>query len=204
MKNNTPLINFWLSSDAEILLLSTGWAYKSPPNAQRRVCNAYMFQRSFHIACHRWWLGFISFLLFSHIINASQADSWPFIQLSGRSLEEAGAGPATSQSSRSPRCSSNGCSGRSAGCSGRRRPPRSCRTRSSPRACSTCRRWLCRQGQIKEKEDNSVKLGKFGRDCCMLRERRESCPTFLFIYNDFWAFGMKSPKIMFPTYPTGL
>ncbi len=37
--NNRPLINFLLSSDAEILLTSTDWACKSAPNVQKRACN---------------------------------------------------------------------------------------------------------------------------------------------------------------------
>ncbi len=41
----------------KILLISTDWAYKSVPNVQKRVCNAYIFQPSFHFAHHRWWLG---------------------------------------------------------------------------------------------------------------------------------------------------
>ncbi len=55
--NNALLINFLLSSDAEILLLSTDWAYKSAQNVQRRVCNVYILLLSFHFAYHRWWLG---------------------------------------------------------------------------------------------------------------------------------------------------
>ncbi len=51
------LIHFRLSSDAEILLMITDWAYKSMPNVQKPVCNVYVFQLSFHFACHRWWLG---------------------------------------------------------------------------------------------------------------------------------------------------
>ncbi len=55
--NNELLMNFRLSSDAEILSMSTDLACKSAPNMQRRVCNVYMFRLSFHFAYHRWWLG---------------------------------------------------------------------------------------------------------------------------------------------------
>ncbi len=41
--NNALLIYFLLSSDAEILLISTDWAYKSVPNMQKRVCNVYTY-----------------------------------------------------------------------------------------------------------------------------------------------------------------
>ncbi len=41
--NNALLINFLLSSDAEILLIITDWAYKSVPNVQKRVCNMYIY-----------------------------------------------------------------------------------------------------------------------------------------------------------------
>ncbi len=54
---NTILINLWLSSDAEILLLSTDWAYKSALNVQKLVCNVYAFWLSFHFAHHRRWSG---------------------------------------------------------------------------------------------------------------------------------------------------
>ncbi len=37
--NNALLINFQLSSDAEISLISTDWAYRSTSNVQKRVCN---------------------------------------------------------------------------------------------------------------------------------------------------------------------
>ena len=55
--NNALLITFRLSSDSEILLLSTDWAYKLAQNVQRRVCNVHVFRLSFHFACHRCWLG---------------------------------------------------------------------------------------------------------------------------------------------------
>ncbi len=55
--NNVPSINFRQSSDAEILLLSTDWAYKSARNMQKRACNVYVFRLSFHFAYHRFWLG---------------------------------------------------------------------------------------------------------------------------------------------------
>ena len=55
--NNALLINFRLSSDAEILLISTEWAHKSVPNAQKHVCNVYIFQLSIHFGYHGWWLG---------------------------------------------------------------------------------------------------------------------------------------------------
>ncbi len=38
----TLLTNFWLSSDAGILLIITDWAYKSTPNVQKRVCIVYI------------------------------------------------------------------------------------------------------------------------------------------------------------------
>ncbi len=40
----------------KFLLMSTDRAYKSAPNVQKRVCSVYLFQLSFHFACHRWWL----------------------------------------------------------------------------------------------------------------------------------------------------
>ena len=55
--DNRLLINFRLSSSAEILLTSTDGACKSAPNGRKRVCNVYIFRLSFHFACHRWWLG---------------------------------------------------------------------------------------------------------------------------------------------------
>ncbi len=55
--HNALLVNFRLSSDAEILLISTNWACKSAPNLQKSVCNMYIFQRSFHFAYHCCWLG---------------------------------------------------------------------------------------------------------------------------------------------------
>ncbi len=42
--NNTLLINFWLSSDAEFFLLSTNWAYRLVPNVQK---HAYMFLKMY-------------------------------------------------------------------------------------------------------------------------------------------------------------
>ena len=48
----TLLINFRLSSNAEILLKST---WQSSPNMYA-MCR-YRFQLSFHFAYHRWWLG---------------------------------------------------------------------------------------------------------------------------------------------------
>ena len=41
--NNALLINFLLSSDAEILLISADWACKSAPNVQKRVSNVCLF-----------------------------------------------------------------------------------------------------------------------------------------------------------------
>ncbi len=56
--NNALLINFPLSSDGEtFFLISTDRARKSAPNVQRCACNVHVIQRSFHFACHRWWLG---------------------------------------------------------------------------------------------------------------------------------------------------
>ena len=56
------LMYYTLSSNAEILLISTNSAYKSAPKVQKkRVCNVYVFQLSFHFAYHRWWLGSVSF-----------------------------------------------------------------------------------------------------------------------------------------------
>ncbi len=55
--NNALLTNFRLSSNAEILLISTGWAYKLAPNVQKRVCNVYIIQLSFHFAYHRLVVG---------------------------------------------------------------------------------------------------------------------------------------------------
>ncbi len=46
--NNALLTNFRLSSDAEILSISTSRACKSAPNVRKRACNVYMFQPSFH------------------------------------------------------------------------------------------------------------------------------------------------------------
>ncbi len=60
--NNALLIMFRLSSDAEILLKSTDWAYKSAPNVQKLVRYVYIFRLSFHFACHRWWLGWRSWM----------------------------------------------------------------------------------------------------------------------------------------------
>ena len=51
------LISFWLSSDAEVLLINTDWAFVSGPNVQKHVCNVYIFRMSFHFVCRRWWLG---------------------------------------------------------------------------------------------------------------------------------------------------
>ncbi len=56
-QQRVPLINFRQSSDAGILLISTGRACKLAPNVQKRVRNAYVFQLGFHFACHRCWLG---------------------------------------------------------------------------------------------------------------------------------------------------
>ncbi len=39
--NSELLINCRLSSNAEILIVSTDWAYKSGPNVQKRVCKVY-------------------------------------------------------------------------------------------------------------------------------------------------------------------
>ena len=49
--NNTLLINFRLSSDAEILLMSTDWAYKSVANVQKHVCKMYSI---LHTAVAGW------------------------------------------------------------------------------------------------------------------------------------------------------
>ena len=51
------LMNFLLSSDAENLLMITDSAYKSAPIMPKHVCNVYIFQLSFHFACHLWSLG---------------------------------------------------------------------------------------------------------------------------------------------------
>ena len=61
--NNALLTNLRLSSDADILLIITGWAYKSASNVQKRVCIVCMFQLSFHFACHPWWLGTVCRIL---------------------------------------------------------------------------------------------------------------------------------------------
>ncbi len=55
--NSALVINFLLSSDAEISLISTDWACKSAPNVQKRVSNVCVFQLDSHFAYHRWWLG---------------------------------------------------------------------------------------------------------------------------------------------------
>ncbi len=59
--DNAPLINFRLGSDAEILLISTDWAYKSAPNIRTKTCtcDVHRFQLTFHFARHRWWLGML-------------------------------------------------------------------------------------------------------------------------------------------------
>ncbi len=67
--NNALLINFLLSSDAEILLIITDWACKSAPNVQKRVCNAYVSRLSFHFAYHPWWLGPPPFPAVSELVN---------------------------------------------------------------------------------------------------------------------------------------
>ncbi len=41
--NISLLINLWLSSYAEILLLNTDWAYKSEQNVQGHVRNVYIY-----------------------------------------------------------------------------------------------------------------------------------------------------------------
>ena len=41
----------------KFLLLSTGWEYKSVPDVRKRACNVHVFQPSFHLAHHHWWLG---------------------------------------------------------------------------------------------------------------------------------------------------
>ncbi len=56
--NNGLLINFRLTSDAEILFNEHRRSMRNRrQNVQKRVCNVYVFQRSFHFACHRCWLG---------------------------------------------------------------------------------------------------------------------------------------------------
>ena len=55
--DNSPLINFLRSSDAEIFLLSADWARKSAPDVQKRARNVYVFRPSFHSALHRCWSG---------------------------------------------------------------------------------------------------------------------------------------------------
>ena len=55
--NNALLICFLLSSDAEILSISTDGAHKPAPNVQKRVCIVYISRLSFHFAYHCWWLG---------------------------------------------------------------------------------------------------------------------------------------------------
>ncbi len=52
--NNALLISFRLSSDAEVLLVSSDRAWKSAP----KMC---------HFAYHRWWLGTTPLLL-SHLL----------------------------------------------------------------------------------------------------------------------------------------
>ncbi len=46
--NNALSIKFRLSSNGEILLISTDWAYKLVPNVQKCVCNVCTFRLSFH------------------------------------------------------------------------------------------------------------------------------------------------------------
>ncbi len=56
--NNALLLNFLLSSDAEIFVSKHRLSiYKSAPSVQTRVRNVYVFQLSFLFAYHRWWLG---------------------------------------------------------------------------------------------------------------------------------------------------
>ena len=56
--NNRPLINFLLSSDAEISSTSTDRACKSAPKVRKRAhATCTCFRLSFHFACHCWWLG---------------------------------------------------------------------------------------------------------------------------------------------------
>ncbi len=54
--NKALLMNFRLSSDAEILLLSTDSIQIGTKRA-KRVCNVYISQPSFHFAYHDWWSG---------------------------------------------------------------------------------------------------------------------------------------------------
>ena len=75
--NNALLINFLLSSDAEILLISTDWAYESAQNVQKRVCNVYIFRLSFHFAFHHWWLGVT--ILFSWETKTCKYSNWASI-----------------------------------------------------------------------------------------------------------------------------
>ncbi len=74
--NNAPLVNFLLSSDAEILLISINRACKLVPNVQKRVCNVYTFQLSFRFACHSWWLG--RHLSLYYTATAAQSTSFSF------------------------------------------------------------------------------------------------------------------------------
>ncbi len=53
--NNALLINFRLSSDAEILLTSHRLSLQM--SAKRAMRILHIFQPSFHFAYHRWWLG---------------------------------------------------------------------------------------------------------------------------------------------------
>ncbi len=57
--NNALLVNFFLSSDADVSLISTDWACKSAPNVQKRACNARacILTKPPLCMCNRWWLG---------------------------------------------------------------------------------------------------------------------------------------------------
>ncbi len=57
--NNTPLINFRQSSDAEIFVTKHRLSMQvgAKMRKKNRVRNVYTFQLSFIFAYHRWWLG---------------------------------------------------------------------------------------------------------------------------------------------------
>ncbi len=56
--NNALLINFRLSSDAEILLIKHRLSMQiGAKRAKKRACNVYIFQLSSLSAYHLWWLG---------------------------------------------------------------------------------------------------------------------------------------------------
>ncbi len=56
--NNALLINFLLSSDAEIFVSKHRLSIQiGAKRAKKRVCNVYVFRLGFHFAHHCWWLG---------------------------------------------------------------------------------------------------------------------------------------------------